>query len=92
MRRENGGWEMYVMIEVEKYSCNDRHRREAEKRENELMKELKASMNKIKNFRTEEDKRQYKEEYDEKIKEQRKQINEDYKEKIKQYIIKLIKK
>jgi hypothetical protein len=90
MIRLNGGWEMFVMIEVEKYPCNDK--REAEKRENELMKELKASMNKIKNFRTEEDKRQYKEEYDEKIKEQRKQINEDYKEKIKQYIIKLIKK
>jgi hypothetical protein len=61
MMRENGGFEMFKMIEVEKYSCNDR--REAEKRKNELMKELKATMNKIKSFRTEEYKIQYKEEY-----------------------------
>jgi hypothetical protein len=52
---------MFKMIEVEKYPCNDR--REAEKREDELMKELKATMNKIKIFRTEEDKIQYNEEY-----------------------------
>jgi predicted GIY-YIG superfamily endonuclease len=45
MIRENGGFEMFKMIEVEKYPCNDR--REAEKREEELMKELKASMNRI---------------------------------------------
>jgi predicted GIY-YIG superfamily endonuclease len=50
MIRENSGWEMFVMIEVEKYQCNDK--REAEKRENELMKELKASMNKYRSFRT----------------------------------------
>jgi hypothetical protein len=43
---ENGGLEMFKMIEVEKYPCNVR--REAEKGENELMKELKATMNKIK--------------------------------------------
>ena len=61
MIRQNGGFEMFKMIEVEKYPCNDR--REAEKRENELMKELKATMNKIKSFRTEEYKIQYKEEY-----------------------------
>ena len=45
MIRENGGWEMFRMIEIEKYPCNDR--REAEKRENEIMKSLKASMNSI---------------------------------------------
>ena len=32
---------------------------EAEKRENELMKELKASMNAIRSFRTEEEKKVY---------------------------------
>jgi hypothetical protein len=45
MIRENGGWDMFRMIEIEKYPCNDR--REAEKRENEVMKSLKASMNSI---------------------------------------------
>ena len=30
MIRANGGWEMFVLIEVEKYPCNDR--READKR------------------------------------------------------------
>ena len=75
------------MIEVEKYPCNDR--REAEKREDELMKELKATMNKIKSFRTEEYKIQYKEEYKKKIKEQRKQDKEDSEENLKRYIINL---
>ena len=45
MIRQNGGWEMFKMIEVEKYPCADR--REAERRENEVMKELRASMNTI---------------------------------------------
>jgi hypothetical protein len=53
MIRSNGGWEMFVMIEVEKYPCNDK--REAAKRENELMKEMKASMNMINSFRTNEE-------------------------------------
>jgi len=43
MMRENGGWDMFRMIEVEKCPCADK--REAEKRENEVMKELKATMN-----------------------------------------------
>ena len=89
MIRENGGFEMFRMIEVEKYPCNDR--REAEKREDELMKELKATMNKIKSFRTEEYKIQYKEEYKKKIKEQRKQDKKDCEEKLKRYIINLKK-
>jgi len=39
MIRDNGGWDSFQMLEVEKYSCNDR--REAEKRETEVMKEQK---------------------------------------------------
>jgi hypothetical protein len=49
------------MIEVEKYPCNDK--REAERRENEIMKELKASMNTIKSFRTDEERKEYRNEY-----------------------------
>ena len=58
MIRENGGWDMFRMIEVEKYSCNDK--REAEKRECEVMKELKSNMNTIKSFLSDEEKKDYK--------------------------------
>ena len=43
MIRKNGGWDMFRMIEIEKYPCNDKQ--EAEKREFEIMKKLNASMN-----------------------------------------------
>ena len=52
MIRENGGWDMFKMLEVEKYPCADK--REAERRENEVMKELKSSMNTNKSFITQE--------------------------------------
>jgi len=41
--RENGGWENFKMIEVEKYPCNDN--REAEARKEVIRLELKANMN-----------------------------------------------
>ena len=53
MIRENGGWDEFKMIEEEKYPCNDK--REAEKRENEVMKELKSTMNTKKSFISEEE-------------------------------------
>jgi len=55
MMRENGGWEMFKMIEVEKYPCNDK--REAEKRKTEVMKELKSNMNMTISYLTEEEKK-----------------------------------
>ena len=55
MIRENGGWDMFRMIEVEKYSCNDK--RESEKKENEVMKELKATMNMKPSYVSEEEKK-----------------------------------
>ena len=48
MMQENGGWDMFRMIEIEKYVCKDK--REAEKRENKIMKELKANMNSHNSF------------------------------------------
>jgi hypothetical protein len=41
--RKNGGWDNWSMIMVEEYSCNSKL--EAEKRERELIEELKASLN-----------------------------------------------
>ena len=80
MLRANGGWEMFVMIEVEKYPCNDR--READKRENEVIKELKTSMNTRKSFRTEEDRKQYIKKYYEENKDKAKQYYKDYNKRI----------
>ena len=77
MIRENGGWEKFLMLEVEKYPCNDR--REAERRENEVMKELKASMNTNKSFSTVDEKKEY-------IKEKNKEYRESNKEKIQEYM------
>ena len=71
MIRENGGWDMFKMIEVEKYPCKDR--RETERRENDVIKELKASMNMRKSFSTEEENKLYMEEYDKKYRETNKE-------------------
>ena len=49
------------MIEVEKFNCKDK--REAEKRENEVMKKLKASINTNKSYDSKEEEKQDKQEY-----------------------------
>ena len=43
--RNNGGWDMFKMLEVKKFPCNDK--REALAEEDRVMKELKANMNAI---------------------------------------------
>ena len=80
--RENGGWEMFKMIELEKYSCNDK--REEEKRENEIMKELKATMNSNNSFVTIEDMKEHNKIYYENKKEAVKEYAIENKEKIKE--------
>ena len=74
MIRENGGVDMFIMIEIENYPCNDR--REAEKRECEMMKDLRANMNMIFSYVSEEDKRNYIESH----KEVRKDYHKEYRE------------
>jgi len=91
MIRENGGWEKFLMLEVEKYPCADK--REAERRENEVMKELKTSMNTNKSFRTQDEITEYKKEYDtnyyesnkHKIQEYNKEYSEVHKPKKQEY-------
>lgn len=46
--RDNGGWENWIMLEIEKYPCNDSN--EARKREEEIRVERKAKLNSIKAF------------------------------------------
>ena len=53
MIRDNGGWDSFKMIEIKKYSCTNK--REAEAEEDKVMRELKATMNKNRAFRTAED-------------------------------------
>jgi len=43
MIRDNGGWDMFKMIEIIKYPCNDR--REAEAEEDRIIREMKTTMN-----------------------------------------------
>jgi hypothetical protein len=91
MIRENGGWDNFKMIEVEKLNCNDK--REAERRENEVMKELKANMNMIKSYIGKDEYKEYrkikgKEYYllnKEKIDERHKAYNKNNQIKIKEY-------
>ena len=53
MIRENGGWDMFNMIEIKKFSCNDK--REAAAEEDRIMRELKATMNTQRACMTKED-------------------------------------
>jgi hypothetical protein len=94
--RDNGGWDNWDMIEIEKYPCNDEH--ELAKRERYWIEELKASLNTSIPTRTKQELmntteyKQYKKEYDsernknpeviKKRKEQQKKYNEENKEKI----------
>ena len=43
MIRDNGGWDMFNMVEVKKFPCTNK--KEAEAEEDRVMRELKASMN-----------------------------------------------
>jgi hypothetical protein len=56
--RDNGGWDMFDMIQLEEFPCLNK--REAEKRENDVMHELKASMNSIRSFISDEQKKEEK--------------------------------
>ena len=87
MIRENGGWDAFKMIEVEKYPCADK--REAERRENEVIKELRASMNTYKSFRTKNEITEYhtnyRELHKEKLQERDKKYYEQNKPKKQEY-------
>ena len=97
MIRDNGGFDRFKMIEVEKYPCKDN--REAERREDEIMKELKASMNTYKSFRTDEERKKYNKEYNkeyneknkEYIKDRKQEYNKEYRETNKEIITKKLK-
>ena len=63
--RDNGNWENWSMVEIEKYSCNDGNEKRA--RERYWYEILKPSLNMVRPLQTEEE-----------YKEQQKQNNKDY--------------
>ena len=61
MIRQNGGWDMFSMIPIKKFPCNDK--REAEAEEEICRKELRAVMNSMRIFVSKEEARTLKNEH-----------------------------
>lgn len=59
--RENGGWEMFQMIEIKKYPCQDK--REAEAEEERSRKVLKAKLNTQRAYLSDDDRKMYQKEH-----------------------------
>jgi hypothetical protein len=79
--RDNGGWENWTMLEIEKYPCNDKN--EAHTRERYWIEILNATLNKYIPTRTT---KQYQEDNKDKILEYKKKYDDDNKDKLKDYI------
>ncbi len=78
--RENGGWDNWNMLLVEKFPCKDKY--DACKREREVYEELDAKMNMLIPYRTQEEIKQYHKQYDQEYY----QTNKEYKkQKFKEY-------
>ena len=76
--RENGGWDNWNMVLVEKFPCKDKY--EACKREREVYEELDAKMNTLSPYRTQEERKQNDKQYYQENKEKFKQYNKEHKE------------
>ena len=84
--RQNGGWDEWEMIEIEKF--NGKNKLEARIREQELIKEHNANLNSVSAFVTEEERvstkkaitEKYREENKELLKEQTKKYKDDHKD------------
>jgi len=84
--RENGGWDEWEMVEIEKF--NGKTNLEARMREQELIKQNNANLNSVSAFVTEEQRvstkkaitEKYREENKELLKEQTKKYKEDHKD------------
>ena len=89
--RENGGWDNWTMLLVEKFPCKDKF--EACKREREVYEEMDAIMNTRSPYRTQEEHKEYKklyyqerkEETKQKHKQNQKKYREEHREELKKY-------
>ena len=92
--RDNGGWDEWEIIEIEKYKCSSKL--EARMREQELMISHNTNLNTCKAFITEDERKKkkqeitkkYKAEHVELIKEQQQQYKQEHKEVIKEQMYK----
>jgi len=78
MIREYGGWDNWRMVLVE--DCDDtiQTKRQAEMREEEFRLKLKATLNKKRAFRTEEEKKEYHKEYNKEYKKDHRETSREY--------------
>ncbi len=87
MIRENGGWDMFNMVIVKEFPCENKRQAEAE--EDRCIREMKANLNSHRAFVTPEERieqmKQYRLEHKEQIAEQVKQYYTKHKDKIKQW-------
>jgi hypothetical protein len=92
--RENGGWDEWEMIEIEKF--NGKNKLEARIREQELIKEYKANLNSLSAYITEEERAATKKEITEKYRQENKELLKEqtkkYKEEHKEIIAEQMKK
>ena len=85
MIRENGGWDMFDMVLVKKYPCNDYLEAFAE--EERIRREMNANMNGQRCFTTQEERNEYQKQYRETHEEQKKVIDKKYYENNKKKIL-----
>ena len=78
MIRENGGWDMFDMVLVKKYPCDDYL--EAYSEEERIRREMNASMNTNHCFRSQEECKEYIKKYSESHKEEKKVSDKKYRE------------
>jgi len=81
--RENGGWENWTMLLVEKFPCEDKY--QACRRERELYEELDTKLNTLRPHITQEETKQHNKQYREEHKEYYKQYDKQYREEHKEY-------
>jgi hypothetical protein len=84
--RENGGWDEWNIIEIEKYPCNDGN--EARAREEYWRCNFNSQLNSNRAYRTEQQRKEYTKEYYEKNKEKITEYHKQYGDKNKDYISK----
>jgi hypothetical protein len=88
--RDNGGWDNWTMLEVEKYPCNDNN--EARARERYWFEQLQATMNVALPIIDAEDTKKYMKDYNIKNQEHIKELKKIYSEKNKEQNIEYRKK
>ena len=81
--RDNGGYENWRMIKLYDYPCNSK--REAEMEEDKTMRELGATLNSYRAYVTEEEKKEWQKQYEEKRKNDPKRIQQQKEYRKKKY-------